>query len=431
MATDQEIRDAGFKYVPQQQYLLNPFELPEDQEPVTNSGIVATNAFTNSGGGGAGGALQVGDPMMNFNNFYNYTGNKYMQKQPTPLVDDLYQSKLNKTFMGFPSYKQVDPIGPFTPYSQPMNMEDPAASIENIIASRNLPLEQTMAGTIQDKIGSVTGGIQNLMGKVPTITNLLNRIGIQNFSSLSPADQLFIKTNTGYRGPTVFGENTGGGNVDPFGMNVESLFGNYAQGVRDNFSQLQDTLTKDSRATDGVTFNEVTGEFESDKLSKEELAAYNKKTNMIRNKFIFRKKQIEQQEKNQRDIEKEAGVKDTKAAKDFIAKNPNYGDAGANINPGSGGGSGYDPQADYSGSDKRSQDNRSSDLGFSDIRLKENVELIGKSPSNINIYKFNYKDSPTTYQGSMAHEVPWASVKHSSGYMMVDYNQIDVEFKKI
>ena len=47
MATDQEIRDAGFKYVPQQQYLLNPFELPENQEPVVNQGIVNTNAFTN------------------------------------------------------------------------------------------------------------------------------------------------------------------------------------------------------------------------------------------------------------------------------------------------------------------------------------------------------------------------------------------------
>jgi hypothetical protein len=83
----------------------------------------------------------------------------------------------------------------------------------------------------------------------------------------------------------------------------------------------------------------------------------------------------------------------------------------------------------YGGSSQRSRDNRSSDLGFSDIRLKENVELIGKSPSNINIYKFNYKDNPTTYQGAMAHEVPWASVKHSNGYMMVDYSQIDVEFK--
>ncbi len=102
-----------------------------------------------------------------------------------------------------------------------------------------------------------------------------------------------------------------------------------------------------------------------------------------------------------------------------------------------GAGGSYDQGFDYSGAgdktasdSKRTQDRRSSDLGFSDVRLKENVELIGKSPSNINIYKFNYKDNPTTYQGAMAHEVPWASVKHSNGYMMIDYNQIDVEFKK-
>jgi len=109
----------------------------------------------------------------------------------------------------------------------------------------------------------------------------------------------------------------------------------------------------------------------------------------------------------------------------------------ATRNDGSIGGGSYDRGRDYSGaSDKsagdrsRTRDARSSDLGFSDVRLKENVELIGKSPSNINIYKFNYKDNPTTYQGAMAHEVPWASVKHSNGYMMIDYNQIDVEFKK-
>ena len=102
-----------------------------------------------------------------------------------------------------------------------------------------------------------------------------------------------------------------------------------------------------------------------------------------------------------------------------------------------GGGGSYDQSFDYSGGgdktasdSKRTEDRRSSDLGFSGIRLKENVELIGKSPSNINIYKFNYKNNPTTYQGAMAHEVPWASVKHSNGYMMIDYNQIDVEFKK-
>ena len=102
-----------------------------------------------------------------------------------------------------------------------------------------------------------------------------------------------------------------------------------------------------------------------------------------------------------------------------------------------GAGGSYDRGRDYSGaSDRtagdraRTRDARKSDLGFSDIRLKENVELIGKSPSNINIYKFNYKDNPTTYQGVMAHEVPWANVKHDNGYMMVDYNKVDVEFKQ-
>jgi len=313
MATDQEIRDAGFKYVPQQKYLLNPFELPENQEPVTNSGIVNTNAFTNMGGG-SGGALQVGDPMMNFDNFYNYTGNKYMMNQDRPNLDS-YSDNAQKTFLGMPSYRQQELTGP--------DMG------EYIASGTNIPLEQTMAGNIQSKIGTVTGGIKNLMGKVPTLTNILNRIGVQNFNSLSPADQLFIKTNSGYRGPTVFGENTGGGNVDPFGMNVESLMGNYAEGVRDNFSQLQDTLTKDSRAKDGVTFNEITGEFESDTLTDKELAAYNKKTNMIRNKFVFRKKQKDQQDKDQRDIDKKAVV-DANITK---KSNNNTGGGGGYVQP--------------------------------------------------------------------------------------------------
>jgi hypothetical protein len=70
-------------------------------------------------------------------------------------------------------------------------------------------------------------------------------------------------------------------------------------------------------------------------------------------------------------------------------------------------------------------------LGFSDIRLKDNIELVGKSKSDINIYNFTYLNDPTVYQGVMAHEVPWASVKHNSGYLMVDYNKVDVDFKSI
>ena len=68
---------------------------------------------------------------------------------------------------------------------------------------------------------------------------------------------------------------------------------------------------------------------------------------------------------------------------------------------------------------------------FSDIRLKTNIEFLGKSPSNINIYSFSYIGNPIKYVGVMAHEVPWAAEKHSSGYLMVDYNKLDVEFKRL
>tara|TARA_Y100000592_G_scaffold1317_1_gene2064 strand:- start:5216 stop:6250 length:1035 start_codon:yes stop_codon:yes gene_type:complete len=68
---------------------------------------------------------------------------------------------------------------------------------------------------------------------------------------------------------------------------------------------------------------------------------------------------------------------------------------------------------------------------FSDIRLKEDIKLVGKSPSGINIYNFKYIGDDTTYQGVMAHQVPKASVANEFGYLMVDYSKIDVEFKKV
>ena len=69
--------------------------------------------------------------------------------------------------------------------------------------------------------------------------------------------------------------------------------------------------------------------------------------------------------------------------------------------------------------------------GMSDVRLKDNVKLVGKSPSDINIYSFNYKGSKDKYEGVLAHEVPWASHTHDNGYLMVDYSKLDVDFRRI
>lgn len=70
---------------------------------------------------------------------------------------------------------------------------------------------------------------------------------------------------------------------------------------------------------------------------------------------------------------------------------------------------------------------------WSDISLKENINLVGKSNSGINIYEFNYKDKKFgsgRYRGVMAQEVPQASLMGDEGYLMVDYSKIDVSFEE-
>jgi hypothetical protein len=68
---------------------------------------------------------------------------------------------------------------------------------------------------------------------------------------------------------------------------------------------------------------------------------------------------------------------------------------------------------------------------FSDVRLKEDVQLVGKSPTGINIYSFKYKQSAGTYEGVMAQEVPWARQMTDTGFYMVDYSKVDVEFRRV
>lgn len=70
----------------------------------------------------------------------------------------------------------------------------------------------------------------------------------------------------------------------------------------------------------------------------------------------------------------------------------------------------------------------------SDVSLKENIELVGKSPKGVNIYTFDYKNKKYgkgRYKGVMAQEVPNASFKNKDGYLWVDYNKLDVDFERV
>jgi len=400
---DKERYDAGNKFVPMNQFLLN-YTAPTtnvEEEVTTSYGIPNTNAFTNSGGG----SFYAGNTSDLIGNY-----------QKT--IDDR-QARLNNpsnTFLGLNTMRDQQLTGP-----------DLGAYIGSNTA---IPQEKTMMGKVQSFLtpqsakGILEDGYQEPRFQPGIIGTIMGKL--DNYRNLSKVDQAFIAQNMGYTGPTVFGDNSSGLSKDPFGLNTRSAFGNYAERVGVESEKLGDLLGGKLADKYGVEWDEETGMYTGANAAKA-----NKMTRMLREKFNFyTNKNLEYADLIQKNAELQ-GIEDTKIAQDFAAKNPNYGDAEKNINPGSGGGHGYDPQHDYSGTSTKDKHDRASDLGFSDIRLKENVELIGKSPSNINIYKFNYKDSPTTYQGAMAHEVPWASIKHSNGYMMVDYNKIDVNFKKI
>ena len=75
---------------------------------------------------------------------------------------------------------------------------------------------------------------------------------------------------------------------------------------------------------------------------------------------------------------------------------------------------------------------------FSDIRLKENIELVDYSNKGLPIYRFDYinKDyGEGRFEGVMSQDLmdinPEAIIFDKSGYYMVDYSKLDVNFKKI
>ena len=85
---DQSVYDAGFKYIPQSQYLLNPFQIPQGEESEGNvaPGLPAIYQAQGGGGGGGGGdyaaSLGLGPDTrgyignyqdMNFDDMYSYT----------------------------------------------------------------------------------------------------------------------------------------------------------------------------------------------------------------------------------------------------------------------------------------------------------------------------------------------------------------------
>jgi len=304
---DQGIYAAGDFFIPQEKFRAAPYTVNKPNNPdEVPAGIPAI--YQSQGGGGGGGYTgSVNDLMKNYT---LDTRNQYFNSQKTPLVDNLYQSKLDKTFMGFPSYREQQLTGP--------DMG------EYIGSGTDVPLELTRAGKVQDTLGNIKDTASGIMSKIGGIGPVSMLLGsMDRFDTLSAADQEFIKQNMGYRGPTVFGENTSGLNKDVFGINTRSAFGNYADYVGNQATKLGGSLTK-SAANRGLTFDPAKGglvDAAGDLIDEDKYDAAMKdfinQTKMMRNMFNVYTQKEKERIANEKLMEKQAIAEaKAKAARD-------------------------------------------------------------------------------------------------------------------
>jgi hypothetical protein len=85
----------------------------------------------------------------------------------------------------------------------------------------------------------------------------------------------------------------------------------------------------------------------------------------------------------------------------------------------------------FGGGQPNRQQQQVENIALSDVQLKKDIKLVGKSSSGLNVYNFKYIGEDETYQGVMAQEVPWAASVADNGYLQVDYSKVDVDFKKV
>jgi hypothetical protein len=72
---------------------------------------------------------------------------------------------------------------------------------------------------------------------------------------------------------------------------------------------------------------------------------------------------------------------------------------------------------------------------ISDIRLKRDIAQVGEIDRGINLYRYRYLWSDTTYVGVMAQEVaavkPEAVVRGADGYLRVDYARLGLRLQTL
>jgi hypothetical protein len=329
---DKQVYDAGFKYVPRSEFLLKPFQIPQSgggggATASTQPGLPSINM-----GGGGGGAPYTGGITgltTDFQKAIDARQNRLTElNRPLTTSTMLGMNSLNQKVMDYiranPTKKfPVDEFSKMS-FDKQLNRYTDA---EFMKANPELFPDESFPGAFQEK-PTLNRKIQDAIYSTPffnkpqsadqimeegytpgvnlgILSNILGKF--DKFGTLPRGDQAFIASQMGYTGPTVFGDNQSGLSKDPFGLNVRSAFGNYAERVGKEATSLGESLTK-SAAKRGLTFDPSKGalvDAAGNIIDEEEYDAAMKdfinKTRLLRTKFNFYTQQTKQ-----RDLDRQA-----------------------------------------------------------------------------------------------------------------------------
>ena len=285
---DQDIYNQGFSFIPQEQFRGGAFNFPTDD--------------VDTGGPPGGGLVTLpnisgGDRERTF---AGTTGDL-----TTNFMDEITnrQNRLNNPsdkFFGFNTMRDQQLTGAYAGFYD------------------TIPQERTFAGNIQDFLTPQSADDIIAEGYEPRMKlGILANIIPDRFGTLPRGDQAFIARNMGYIGPTVFGDNQSGLSKDPFGLNTRSGFGNYAERVGEEYSNLGESLSGRLADKYGAEFDEETGMFVGPNAAKA-----NQMTKMMRAQYNFYGQQT-----RQRDLDRRAAAERLAAEAEAAMKQKAFLDA--------------------------------------------------------------------------------------------------------
>ena len=318
---DQQVYDAGFKFIPQTQYLQNPFLIPGDEvtaDPNTGAGITTLpvgrddnrlsydqvtpdfnrrGVFADPKEYGPGGMYEINPAALGFEfgpqgQVMRAGPGKDLQGQlgPTTTNPRMYGSSLDRAMFrvaGIPAREIADM------YDERMQ-QVPGQDFRNF-------LKRFTGAQSNFEVARTPGMLEQMMGKIPSLTGILSSIGGGGDKS---DRSRFAVDNAG------FGQGTG---RDQFGVFTggKTLFGktaNYTERMKNEISEIAKNFGYDEEDLLGLDPNTLAALGQRNKFRQTQVIDY---VNKLRAKDIeaeYAKQQAELDRQNRIDAERAAGA---------------------------------------------------------------------------------------------------------------------------